>query len=141
MTSTTGSYARLYRQAREAIEKEAERLLGRSLTRHERNLFRNCGTLSKLEELGMQMYYAESGEAFAATLATLSLEPRFLLAIDELTPRLERMLQRPLTPTETRQLRQLEHIEALWQLEYLVQTAPPNERSKAFSHALKQPLT
>ncbi len=141
MTSTTGSYARLYRQAREAIEKEAERLLGRSLTRQERNLFRNCGTLSKLEELGMQVYYADSGEAFAATLAELSLEPRFLLAIDELMPRLERMLQRPLTPTETHQLRQLENIEALWQLEYLVQTAPPHERLQAFMHALTHPLT
>lgn len=131
----SGSYARLYRQAREAIEREAENLLGRTLTSRERNLFRNCGTLSKLEELGMQVYYASTGAELASNLAGLSFESRFLLAIDELKPRLERMLQRPLHTSEVQQLHALQNIEALWELEAQIVAAAPTEREAVLSRA------
>ncbi len=132
----SGSYARLYRQAREAIEREAENLLGRNLLPRERNLFRNCGTLSKLEELGMQVYYASTGEELASKLAELSFESRFLLAVDELKPRLERMLQRPLHASEVQQLHALHNIEALWELEEQVVATPAAEREAALSRAV-----
>lgn len=131
-----GSYARLYRQAREAIEREAENLLGRSLSPRERNLFRNCGTLSKLEELGMQVYYASTGEELASKLAELSFEGRFLLAIDELKPRLEHMLQRPLRAGEVQQLRALHNIEALWELEEQIVATPAAEREAVLRRAV-----
>lgn len=132
----SGSYASIYRRAREALEAEAEQRLGRPLTPHERNLFRNCGTLTRLENLGMTVYFAESAEELAAKLATTSMDSRFGLALDELTRRLEQVLSRPITDKERQQLRALGNIEELWLLEQRLHDAPPPQRETTLMQML-----
>lgn len=134
----SGSYATIYRRAREALETEAEQRLGRPLTSHERNLFRNCGTLTKLETLGMTVYFAESPAELAAKLASTSMESRFGLALDELTKRLEQLLGRPITDNERQQLRTLGNIEELWSLEQQLHEAETEQREEAFAYLLSQ---
>jgi hypothetical protein len=134
----SGTYAAIYRRAREALEAEAEHLLERPLTRHERNIFRNCGTLTRLEELGMTIYTAESAAALSAALAAISMGSRFDLALDELVPRLQTILGRPVTPEERQQVRALENIEALWLLETSLHETPQAQRQGVFADLLKQ---
>jgi hypothetical protein len=122
----SGRYATLYRQSREALEKEAETRLGRALTPRERNLFRNCGTLTMLESLGMKIFYADSAEELDAQLAGISMDARFNLAVEELIARLELALGRKLTTVEQQQLYALGNIEELWALEQQLHDAPPD---------------
>jgi len=124
----SGRYATLYRQSREALEIEAEARLGRALTPRERNLFRNCGTLTMLESLGMKIFYAASAEELDAQLAGISMDARFNLAVEELIVRLEQALGRNLTPLEQQQMYALGNIEELWALEQQFHDAPPDER-------------
>lgn len=132
----SGQYAVLYRQAREGLESEAETRLERPLNTHERNLFRSCGTLTKLEELGMQVYCAENAEELARTLAETSLESRFLLALKEIADRLGRSIGHPITDTERARLRLLGNTEELWRVEELLSNAPPAERVALFESLL-----
>ncbi|NJK82096.1 MAG: hypothetical protein HC876_03180 [Chloroflexaceae bacterium] len=127
----------LYRNARAVIEQEAEERLGRALTRHEQNLFRNCGTLSKLEELGMNVYYADSPDDLALQLGKISLDGRFRLAVEELLPRLERLVHRTLNQRERQKIYSLENIEMLWSLEQRVFDAPANLRDAALMSFLQ----
>lgn len=124
----SGHYATLYRQAREALETEAEARLGRSLTPRERNLFRNCGTLTMLESLGMEIFYAASAEELHAHLASISMDGRFNLAVEELATRLGQALGRSLTAMERQQLQALSNIEELWVLEQQFHDAAPGVR-------------
>jgi hypothetical protein len=135
----SGTYAAIYRRAREALEAEAEHRLERPLTRDERNIFRNCGTLTRLEELGMTIYTAESAADLSAALAATSVGSRFDLALDELVTRLKNILGRPVTPEERQQMRRLENIEALWLLENSLHDTPQAQRQAAFTDILKQP--
>jgi hypothetical protein len=135
----SGTYAAIYRRAREALEAEAEHRLERPLTRDERNIFRNCGTLTRLEELGMTIYTAASAADLSAALATTSVGSRFDLALDELVTRLKRILGRPVTPEERQQMRRLENIEALWLLENSLHETPQEQRQTMFANLLKQP--
>jgi hypothetical protein len=135
----SGTYAAIYRRAREALEAEAEHRLERSLTRDERNIFRNCGTLTRLEELGMTIYTAESAADLSAALAATSMGSRFDLALDELVTRLKNILGRPVTPQERQQMRRLENIEALWLLENSLHDTPQEQRQAVFADMLKQP--
>jgi len=135
----SGTYAAIYRRAREALEAEAEHRLERSLTRDERNIFRNCGTLTRLEELGMTIYTAESAADLSAALAATSMGSRFDLALDELVTRLKNILGRPVTPQERQQMRRLENIEALWLLENSLHDTPQAQRQAVFADMLKQP--
>jgi hypothetical protein len=135
----SGTYAAIYRRAREALEAEAEHRLERPLTRDERNIFRNCGTLTRLEELGMTIYTAESAADLSAALAATSMGSRFDLALDELVTRLKNILGRPVTPQERQQMRRLENIEALWLLENSLYDTPQPQRQAAFADILKQP--
>jgi hypothetical protein len=135
----SGTYAAIYRRAREALETEAEHKLERPLTRAERNIFRNCGTLTRLEELGMTIYTAASAADLSAALAATSMGSRFDLALDELVTRLTRILGRPVTPQEQQQMRRLENIEALWLLENSLHETPPPQRQAVFADLLKQP--
>lgn len=123
-----GHYAVLYRHAREALEIEAESRLGRALTARERNLFRNCGTLTMLEELGMIVFYAQNAEELSTKLAAMSMDGRFKLALQELTTRLQQHLARSLTHSEQQQLQALGNIEELWLLEERLQDAPQPAR-------------
>lgn len=123
-----GQYAVLYRHAREALEIEAENRLGRALTPHERNLFRNCGTLTMLEEVGMIVFYAQNAEELSTKLAAMSMDGRFKLALEELTQRLQQYLARPLTHGEQQQLQALGNIEELWLLEERLKDAPQPAR-------------
>lgn len=111
-----GSYAAIYRRAREQLEAEAEQRLGRPLKPHEQNLFRSCGTLTRLESLGMTVYFAESAADLSITLAETSFASRFSLAVDETVQELEKLLNRNITRIEQRQLQRLGNIEALWEL-------------------------
>lgn len=124
----TGQYAVLYRHAREVLEIEAENRLGRALTPHERNLFRNCGTLTMLEEVGMIVFYAQNAEELSTKLAAMSMDGRFKLALEELTLRLQQYLARPLTHNEQQQLQALGNIEELWLLEERLKDAPQPAR-------------
>lgn len=133
----SGSYAKLYRQAREALEGEAEQRLGRPLNDHEQNLFRNCGTLTKLEELGMTVYFAGDADELTSRLASMSLESRFLLAVDEFLPRLARLLKRPITSQERQQLCRLGNIEELWALEQHLSDLTLEQRAGAFADMLQ----
>jgi hypothetical protein len=135
----SGTYAAIYRRAREALEAEAEHRLERPLTRDERNIFRNCGTLTRLEELGMTIYTAASAADLSAALAATSVGSRFDLALDELVTRLKRILGRPVTPEERQQMRRLENIEALWMLENSLHETPQDQRQAVFADLLKQP--
>jgi hypothetical protein len=135
----SGTYAAIYRRAREALETEAEHKLERPLTRAERNIFRNCGTLTRLEELGMTIYTAASAADLSTALAATSMGSRFDLALDELVTRLTRILGRPVTPQEQQQMRRLENIEALWLLENSLHETPQPQRQVAFADLLKQP--
>jgi hypothetical protein len=135
----SGTYAAIYRRAREALEAEAEHRLERPLTRDERNIFRNCGTLTRLEELGMTIYTAASAADLSAALAATSVGSRFDLALDELVTRLKRILGRPVTPEERQQMRRLENIEALWLLENSLHETPQDQRQAVFADLLKQP--
>lgn len=135
-------YALLYRRAREQLETEAEQRLGRALTTHERNVFRSCGTLTRLEELGMTVYYAADAAELAATLNATSFEARYALAVDEQTHDLERLLHRALTAAERGAMQQLGNIEALWELVRRVAEVPTPAREHAFTaalHSLRQP--
>jgi hypothetical protein len=135
----SGSYANIYRRAREALEVEAEMRLKRSLTERERNLFRNCGTLTALESLGMKVYFAESAEELEARLSEISMDSRFGLAIDELMQRLAKFLGRTITERERQQLRKLGNIEALWALEQNLHTVEPAQREATFARLLLPP--
>jgi hypothetical protein len=128
----SGSYANIYRRAREALETEAEMRLERPLTDRERNLFRNCGTLTALETLGMKVYFAESAEELAVRLAETSMDSRFGLAVDELTQRLEKFLGRTITLAERQKLHKLGNIEALWELEQQLHDAEASQREATF---------
>lgn len=131
-----GRYAELYRNARAALEIEAETRLGRPLQAHERNLFRNCGTLTRLEEFGMAIFYAQDADELASRLASMSFESRFQLELDETVPRLAVLLGRTLTPAEREQLRSLGNIEALWNVEQQLSAIAPGERSSRWQHIL-----
>jgi hypothetical protein len=126
----------MYRRAREALEQEAVQRLGRPLTTHEQNLFRSCGTLTRLEELGMTVYYAENAEELSHQLADMSFESRFVLAVDELVGRIEGLLRRRVSAAEREQLHHLGNIEALWELEYTIHTADAQIRDKTFTRLL-----
>jgi hypothetical protein len=133
----SGSYANLYRRARQAIEEDAEMKLGRALNDHERNIFRSCGTLTALEALGMTVYMAENAEELSTKLAATSMVSRFGLALDELVVRLGKFLARPVTPVERRQLSALGNIEALWDLEQHLHSVPSSERETTFVKLLQ----
>ncbi len=134
----SGTYAALYRRAREALEAEAEQRLGRPLTPRERNLFRSCGTLTSLEALGMTVYIAATAEELAANLAATSMDSRFSLAVDELVQRLEKVLGRPVTGAERQRLRTLGNTEELWALEQSLQDVLPAQREKTLAQRLNQ---
>lgn len=123
----SGQYAILYRRAREALESDAEVRLNRPLNTHERNLFRSCGTLTMLEQLGMMIYCAESAEELAQKLAETSMQSRFLLSLNDVAERLERVIGRSLSDTERQQLRGLGNTEALWSLEEQTIAADPDQ--------------
>ncbi len=129
-------YALLYRRAREQLEAEAEQRLGRTLNARERNVFRSCGTLTRLEELGMAVYYASDATELAATLHATSFETRFALALDEQVHGLARLLHRPLTTAERTAMQHLGNIEMLWELLRRVEVVPPPAREQAFIAAL-----
>jgi hypothetical protein len=137
----SGSYAELYRRARAALEQEAELRLGRPLTRRESNLFRNCGTLTMLESLGMKVYLAHNAEELAANLAASSMTTRFNLAVDELIRRLEQFLRRPLNQAEQQQLRRVENVEALWELEHMLHSVPPGQVEVTLAQQLARQRT
>ncbi len=132
----TGHYAELYRKAREALESDAEAQLQRPLTTHERNLFRSCGTLTMLENLGMNVYCADSPEDLARKLAETTMQPRFVLALQEMAERLQRLLGRPLTKAERQQLHTFGNTEELWHLEEQVTATLPDERETSFHKLL-----
>ncbi len=137
----SGHYARLYQRAREALEAEAEAILLRPLTAHERNLFRSCGTLTRLEELGMIVYYTESAEELAHSLAATSMASRFLLALKEIIAPLETLLGRTLNAAEQEQIKALGNTEELWALEEQLNTALPTERAALFQAILNRRAT
>ena len=132
----TGHYAELYRRAREALESDAEAHLQRPLNTHERNLFRSCGTLTMLENLGMNVYCAETPEELAQKLAETTMRPRFVLALQEMTERLQRLLGRAITNTERQQLQTFGNTEELWHLEEQVNATLPDERESVFQKLL-----
>ena len=119
----SGQYAAMYRRAREALETDAEIRLERPLTPHERNLLRNCGTLTMLDSIGMIIYSAQSADDLADRLASTSMDSRFALAVRELLERLKRFMGRPITDVEQQHIYQLGNIEELWTLEEQLQTA------------------
>jgi hypothetical protein len=135
-----GRYTELYRRARAGIEADAEKLLNRPLTPHERNLFRSCGTLTMLESLGMLVYYAHTAEELEAKLAEISMGSRFTLALNESLARLEHLLGRPVNEAEHNQLRALGNTEELWTLEEALQQAStPHEKEIVLQTFLSPP--
>jgi hypothetical protein len=127
----SGQYATMYRRAREALEMDAEIRLERPLTPRERNLFRNCGTLTMLDSLGMIIYSAENAQELEHKLATTSMDSRFALARQEFLDRLSKFLDRPIRDTEQQQLAALRNIEEIWALEEQLHAAAPAEREAA----------
>ncbi|NJP04934.1 MAG: hypothetical protein HC837_04540 [Chloroflexaceae bacterium] len=134
----SGRYAELYRRARQALEADAEARLERPLTLHERNLFRNCGTLTMLDKLGMTIYSAHDAEELAQKLATTSMQGRFRLALTELTMRLEQTLSRSITATEQEALGKLANIEEFWDFEQQIHTTNSADREATFQLLLRQ---
>lgn len=136
----SGRYTELYRRARAGIEADAEALLQRPLTLHERNLFRSCGTLTMLESLGMIVYYTHNADELATKLAETSMESRFMLALKETVFHLEQMLNRPINGNEHGRLRALGNTEELWTLEEaLLQAASPEEKELVLQTFLASP--
>jgi len=131
-----GQYATMYRRAREALEMDAEIRLERPLTPHERNLFRNCGTLTMLDSLGMIIYSAQSAGELASRLASTSMDSRFALAAKEVGGRLSNLMGRTMTESEQQQIAQLSNIEELWTLEEQILATLPDSRETTFQSLL-----
>lgn len=136
----TGTYSAIYRRSREALQQDAEEKLQRPLNTHEHNLLRSCGTLTMLESLGMTIYFAENATDLEEKLTAMSMETRFNLAVKETTDHIAKLIGRPLTNDERKQLYALGNIEELWNLAETVAAAPPNSQQATLRAFLEKTL-